>query len=57
MSPTAELILDKTDQELRAVLLNLAGGSRGRAVRDAAVTEIAVVLVRTRNLAVQDGTS
>lgn len=48
MTSTEALILDLTETELRAVLLQLAGGARGRDVQDAAVAEIAAVLERTR---------
>jgi len=48
MSHTDELILGMTERELRAVLLQLAGGSQGRAVQDAAVAEISNVITVTR---------
>jgi len=48
MNDTSKLILEMSETELRAVLLQLAGGARGRAVQDAAVAEISAVLARTR---------
>ena len=48
MTSTDELILKMTGTELRAVLLQLAGGARGRDVQDTAVAEIRAVLERTR---------
>ncbi len=40
--------MEMSERELRAVLLQLAGGSRGRAAQDAAVAEISEVLTVTR---------
>ena len=48
MTSTDELILEMSETELRAVLLQLAGGARGRDVQDAAVAEISAVLAWTR---------
>ena len=48
MNDASELILEMSETELRAVLLQLAGGARGRDVQDTAVAEIRAVLERTR---------
>jgi len=41
MNDASELILEMSETELRAVLLQLAGGARGRDVQDAAVARSA----------------
>lgn len=50
MTSTDQLIMSMTEQEMRAVLLILASGTRGRDVQDAALTEISEVLAKTRVL-------
>jgi CheY-specific phosphatase CheX len=47
MTSTGQLILDLTEQEAKAVLLQLAGGARGREVQDATAAEISEVLAKT----------
>lgn len=53
MNPTDQLIMDLTEQEMRAVVLILASGARGRAVQDATVAEISGALAQTRPRAVK----
>jgi hypothetical protein len=48
MTSTDDLIMNLTEQEMRAVLLILASGTRGRDVQDATVAEISEVLAKTR---------